>query len=286
MSDFVALSFGLPSNGKNYGNVAEFKGLKMKHYKHMAMFSEPSNSMATKFESALEVISDVIKIDGLNDYKKLYGMDFDFLMLNMRVFGTPDQREFRFSWKCSCVDKNSASEMNYVNDAVYDLCYLMQDMKLWNGETFFLNEHEYSFITVGDWIDIYRIVETMVSGLHKKHEKEVERLLREKDIEENLVEYERKRLMKRLVQFDEFNSILEYRIAAHLVAPSVANVAAVLEAKKKIVDEMDFNNRQKLLEMVDTLGSFGVHKHITQKCVNCGVEARIKFPFQQLVRFI
>ncbi len=279
----LTTAFALPSNGQLYSGQAVFTGLKMKHFKHLAMFSEPAISMATKFESALEVLSDCIKIEGLTDFRKLLGVDFDFLMLNMKIYGTPEQREFFFTWTCDCDDPDAPGH-KFSMDTVFDLARLMESVKFWNGEQFFVNEYEFSFVDVGSWIEVYRLVEGMVRNFYTSHEEEVMKIIKEKLIEEDRVEYEKKRLLKRMVQFDEMNTMVEYRIAAHLKTKANLDLAA----KKLIVDDMNFEDRQKLMKVIDEIEMFGVDKYIPQKCKNkeCGKEVRILLPFRQLIKFI
>lgn len=276
----------LPSNNLKYGNGAVFTGLKMKHFKHLAMFSDSTISMATRLECALEVISDVVIIDGLKNYQDLLGVDFDFIMLNMKILGTPQQRSFKFMWTCECIDKDSRTGLAYSNDALIDLAQLMAGMKVYDGETFFVKEYEFSFVSVSDWIKVYRIIEKMVKEMKQRHEAEVVSLLQEKGIDETAEEvrydYEKRRILRKLVAFDEMNALIEYRIAAHLQTKT----SITLDDKKKIVDNMDLDSRADLLKVVDNIGAYGVKGVVKQKCKNCGLEVPVRLPFRKSFKFV
>jgi len=257
--------FELPSNGKKYDRIAEFTCLEMRHHKHLATYGDVALPFSVRFSAALEVLVDTVKIKGLTDFNELYIIDFDALMLQIKMLEIPNSKEFSFSWECGCKDEH---DVNTVNDGLI----MLNELKLvmYDNAIFRVGEREFDFITTGNWIAVQQVVE----DASKAKLQQLSQLPEGTDVN---VMLERLRVKR-----EELNTLFEKKLAASLKS----SVPLTMEEREAITGHLPYKYREELKAVLIAIDSYGFQKYIVQKCRLCAKEAHVMLPFQQILKFV
>jgi hypothetical protein len=261
----------LPSNGKKYGKLANFTTLKIKHFRHLSRFSDQGLSLAMRFSGAVDVLNDVIKIEGVTDITELYMIDFDALMLQLRILEMPESAEYHFVWNCDADAESEEDETKlHPNEGTLVLTDLIGSTKFYDNAVFRVGNKEFDFITVKDWLEVQEVVS-------KQTAEKMQIIQQLKANDPNFDEkWERVK-----IKVAELDVLFVKKLAAALKT----ELKLTLSEREQIVEDMDFKQSKALQSMLAQAESYGVQKYVVTKCEQCGREVRVLIPFQSVIKF-